>query len=180
MLRLRRVLSHLTPNQATASAPGSAAATHGRRFQSKLVDVEVTDGVAVVTLTRAKKMNGLSFPMFEAVVSAAASVESDPSVKAVVLRGEGRAFCAGIDMSSMLQPSSIMERQASKLLERPADNIANLAQDLGLVWRKMKIPVVAAIHGVCFGGGLQLALGADVRFSTPDCRYSIMEAKWGM
>jgi enoyl-CoA hydratase/carnithine racemase len=91
----------------------------------------------------------------------------------VILSGEGSAFCAGLDVKSVTQNPM----NAVKLLERPVGKIANLAQQVAWGWRQLPVPVIAVLHGVCFGGGLQIALGADFRFTTPDCKISIMEAK---
>jgi enoyl-CoA hydratase/carnithine racemase len=98
-------------------------------------------------------------------------------VRVVILSGAGKAFCTGLDIKSVgSQPSNF-----SKLLEKPASTpISNLAQDVGYLWRQLPCPVIASLHGMCYGGGLQIALGADFRIATPDCKLSIMEAKWGL
>ena len=152
-----------------------------------LVNVVVRkSGLAVVTLARPKALNGLSLAMFKAVVGAAQSLATDPAVRGVVLRGEGRGFCAGLDVPSMAKQGpgvlrTLLDREAVRVDNtREAVRVDNLAQAVGYQWRCLPVPVVCALHGVCFGGGLQIALGADVRFSTADCRFSVMEAKWGL
>ena len=95
----------------------------------------------------------------------------------MILNGNGKSFCSGLDVPSMAQNPM----NAAKLLDRPHKTPkSNLAQDVGYMWRQCPFPVIAAIHGRCYGGGLQIAMGADFRYSTADCEYSIMEAKWGI
>jgi enoyl-CoA hydratase/carnithine racemase len=144
------------------------------------------DGVADVRLNRADKMNALDPLMFEALVEAGRDLADDRSVRVVVLSGEGRAFCAGLDMSSMAaiagsrDGAPATERPKRALFDRDAGSPANFAQQTAWVWRDMPAPVIAAVHGVCYGGGLQIALGADIRFVAPDARLSIRESYWGL
>jgi enoyl-CoA hydratase/carnithine racemase len=141
------------------------------------VDVSVdAKGIAHVRLNRPDKLNALDMTMFEQLTKTARDLQSDRSLRAVILSGNGRAFSTGLDVKSILRnnPNASIER----LLER--NGKSNLAQDVGYIWRELPIPVIAALHGMCFGGGLQLALGADIRLATPDCKLSIMEAKWGL
>jgi enoyl-CoA hydratase/carnithine racemase len=138
-----------------------------------------SNGIARVTLNRPLKMNALNMPMFEAIADTALSLKSNRSIRAVILSGSGRAFCTGLDVPSLMkhQPRASMTR----LMERPNDEkVSNLAQDVGYLWRDLPVPVIACLHGMCFGGGMQIALGADIRLATPDCKLSVMEAKWGL
>jgi len=137
------------------------------------------DGVAQVMLARGAKMNALDMPMFRAIAGAARELIGDRSVRAVVIHGEGRAFCAGIDAKSVMNPM-VARANTEELLARPEGEISNLAQDVGYLWRRIAAPVIAATHGVVLGGGMQLALGADMRVSAPSCKFSVMEAKWGL
>ena len=139
------------------------------------VRIEVDDHVAVVTLTRPDKHNALDHPMFEAILGAAEQVAATPGVRAVVLHGEGKSFCSGLDVASFLNgPVSL-----DALLERGGRR-ANFAQRACTDWLDLPVPVIAAVHGNCFGGGLQIALGADVRIAAPDAKLSVMEVKWGL
>jgi len=140
------------------------------------VSITVEDHVAHVLLDRADKMNALDDAMFEAIIVAGHHLHSERGVRAVVLSGAGRSFCAGLDLSSMGQADRWGE---GGLAERTHGN-ANRAQQAAMVWRKLPMPVIAAVHGVCFGGGLQVASGADVRFIAPDARLAVMEVKWGL
>jgi enoyl-CoA hydratase/carnithine racemase len=143
---------------------------------SERVRIEVADHVATVTLTRPDKHNALDGAMFEAILAAAEEVGSTPGVRAVVLHGEGPSFCSGLDVASLASgPISLDD-----ILERGGGRRANLAQRACTDWIDLPCPVVAAVHGNCFGGGLQIALGADVRIATPDARLSVMEVKWGL
>ena len=144
----------------------------------------ITDGVADVRLVRSDKMNALDDAMFMALLDTGEKLKADKSVRAVVVSGEGRAFCAGLDMGNFGRMAS-GEREANKSevtgrLEQRTHGIANRAQYAALVWRDVPVPVIAAVHGVAFGGGFQVALGADMRFVAPGTRFSVMEIKWGL
>jgi enoyl-CoA hydratase/carnithine racemase len=142
---------------------------------SERVRVQIEAGVADVRLARPEKLNALDGEMFEALVAAGERLATDRSLRAVVLSGEGRAFCAGIDLGSLGGGGS-----ARNLFERGAASPANFAQRAAWVWTEVPVPVIAAIHGVAFGGGLQIALAADLRFVAPDARLSVMEIRWGL
>ncbi len=132
--------------------------------------------VARVILSRPEKRNALDLAMFEAIDEAARAVSADPEIRAVVLCGEGRSFCAGLDLAAMAAgPEAIAE-----LARRRDDEIANLAQRVAWGWRECPVPVIAALQGEVFGGGLQIALGADLRIAGPDARLSVMEVRWGL
>ncbi|MBI4951214.1 MAG: crotonase/enoyl-CoA hydratase family protein [Myxococcales bacterium] len=141
------------------------------------VQITVTEHVAHVRLARPAKRNGLDLAMFEALVAAGERVAADRSVRAVVLSGEGEAFCAGLDWRAMLGGGPEL---AERLLARGPSSPANLAQRACWIWQEVPVPVIAAVHGVAFGGGLQLALAADVRFVTPDARLCVMEIRYGL
>jgi enoyl-CoA hydratase/carnithine racemase len=138
------------------------------------VKIDVYDGVADVRLSRPEKLNALDPPMFAALIDAGVRLAGDASVRAVVLHGEGRGFCAGLDFKSFLGESG------ESLLTRDPASPANRAQRAAWVWQELPVPVIAAIHGVAFGGGLQIALGADIRYATPSAELSIMEIRWGL
>ncbi|HVN87077.1 MAG TPA: crotonase/enoyl-CoA hydratase family protein [Candidatus Binatia bacterium] len=145
------------------------------------VSVSTHEGVADVRLNRPEKMNALDSAMFEGLVETGQALARDRSVRAVVLSGEGRAFCAGLDFSSfMAMAGNGGERPRRNLTDRDPDRPANHAQMAAWVWQELPIPVLAAVHGVAFGGGLQIALGADIRFVTSDAQLSVMEIKWGL
>ncbi|MFA6220150.1 MAG: crotonase/enoyl-CoA hydratase family protein [Erythrobacter sp.] len=141
------------------------------------VSIEPGDnGVAQVRFTRGDKMNALDPAQFEAIIEAGAALREMKGLRAVVLSGEGRAFCAGLDLTSLGgEPTGA----ARKLAERTHGN-ANRAQEAAMTWRKCPVPVIAAVHGVCFGGGLQIASGADIRVVHPATRMAVMEMKWGL
>ncbi|HLX15823.1 MAG TPA: crotonase/enoyl-CoA hydratase family protein [Bradyrhizobium sp.] len=148
------------------------------------VQVTISEGVADVRLVRADKMNALDTAMFEALVAATERLATANGLRAVVLSGEGRAFCAGLDMArfAAMQESGgngIAGGEKRDLTTR-THGIANFPQAAVWGWRQLPVPVIAAIHGVAFGGGFQLALGADMRFLSSDARMSIMEIKWGL
>lgn len=141
------------------------------------IAIELEDtGVAQVRFTRGDKMNALDPGMFTAIIAAADIIEKTKGVRVVVLSGEGRAFCAGLDTASF---SRVPEADEPELTERTHGN-ANKFQQVAMAWRKLSVPVIAAVHGVCFGGGLQIASGADIRIVHHETRMSIMELKWGL
>jgi enoyl-CoA hydratase/carnithine racemase len=148
------------------------------------VSISVADGVADVRLVRADKMNALDAAMFEALVAATERLGREEGLRAVVLSGEGRAFCAGLDMGrfeAMKEGGGHGIPGAGKRdLTARTHGQANFAQQAVWGWRQLPVPVIAAVHGVAFGGGFQLALGADMRYLAPDARMSVMEIKWGL
>jgi enoyl-CoA hydratase/carnithine racemase len=148
------------------------------------VSVSISEGVADVRLVRADKMNALDIPMFEALVATTERLAGETALRAVVLSGEGRAFCAGLDMGRF---AAMKEKGGNGIaggekrdLTVRTHGLANFPQAAVWGWRQLPVPVIAAVHGVAFGGGFQLALGADMRFVSPDTRMSIMEIKWGL
>ena len=134
------------------------------------------DGVVELQLARADKMNALDAAMFDALIEAGEKLMHDTGVRAVVISGRGKAFCAGLDMQSF---ESMGDGVGADLLTR-SHGIANAPQQVAYIWRQVPVPVIAAVHGVAFGGGLQVALGADVRIVAPDAKLSVMEIKWGL
>jgi enoyl-CoA hydratase/carnithine racemase len=141
------------------------------------VTVEIRDHVADVRLNRPDKLNALDSAMFEQLIGAGEWLAADTTVRAVILSGAGRGFCAGLDMESF---AAMAAGGGIGDITQRTHGPANLFQRAALVWRQLPVPVIAAIHGVAFGGGLQIALGADMRIVAPDARLSVMEIKWGI
>jgi len=147
------------------------------------IRVTIADGVADVRLNRADKMNALDQAMFDALVATGERLAREPGLRAIVLSGEGRAFCAGLDMGrfeQMARPAGGGPSADPMRLVPRTHGLANAPQHAVLVWRTLPVPVIAAVHGVAFGGGFQVALGADLRFVAPDAKMSVMEVKWGL
>lgn len=138
------------------------------------VSIEITDGVADVRLNRPEKLNALDLPMFDGIVAAIDRLAETPGLRCVVLSGEGRAFCAGLDMAAMASGGSGID-----LSHRPWGD-ANIVQQVAWGWRTLAVPVIAAVKGIAFGGGFQIMSGADIRIAAPDTRFAIMEMKWGL
>ncbi|MDZ4375199.1 MAG: crotonase/enoyl-CoA hydratase family protein [Phenylobacterium sp.] len=149
------------------------------------VQIDIVDGVADVRLVRADKMNALDNAMFDALIQAGERLKGEAAVRAVVLSGEGRAFCAGLDTSNFGAMAS-GERQGGDgtagalVTPNRTPGGSNRAQHAVMVWREIPVPVIAAVHGVAYGGGFQLALGPDMRFVTPDVKLSVFEIRWGL
>ena len=143
------------------------------------VTVSMHDGIADVRLNRAEKINAIDQAMFTALVEAGTALAADRKVRAVVLSGEGRGFCAGLDFTGFMSMAGNGDAGGS-LLRRDDGSPANAAQRAAWVWTEVPVPVIAAIHGVAFGGGLQIALAADIRIAAPTAQLSVMEVRWGL
>lgn len=143
---------------------------------SDRIEWTVDRQVARVRLNRPDKRNALDLEMFRAIDAAQKSLADLRGLRAVVLSGAGVDFCSGLDVKSAMHDRRGMVRLLWKWLPWRA----NLAQRAGLGWRELRVPVVAALHGRCWGGGLQIALGADFRIATPNASLSVMESKWGL
>ncbi len=140
------------------------------------VRIEVADHIAVVTLNRPDKHNALDIPMFEGIHAAAERLSTEPGVRAVVLHGAGPSFCSGLDIMGVMAAGGGLDA-----ITEPLDGeVPNWFQRAAHDWLTLPMPVIAAVHGNCFGGGLQIALGADIRVCAPDARLSVMEIKWGL
>lgn len=140
------------------------------------VTCTIQDGIAHVRLDRPEKLNALTLQVLDDLVSTAHTLRKDRNLRAVVIAGEGDAFCAGLDFASVLkQPAKIV----TSFIPRPWRG-TNTFQEACWAWRRVPVPVIAAVHGHCLGGGLQIALAADFRIATPDSQWSVLEGKWGI
>ena len=143
---------------------------------AELVTCTVTDGIAHVRLDRPDKLNALTLQTLDELVATARRLRADRSLRAVVISGEGASFCAGLDFGTVMkQPGGI----ARAFVPRPWRG-TNTFQEACWAWGGLPVPVIAAGHGHCFGGGVQIALAADFRFATPDSEWSVLEARWGL
>jgi enoyl-CoA hydratase/carnithine racemase len=148
------------------------------------VKIDFREGVAHVLLNRPEKKNALDAGMFEGLLSAARNLREDTSVRAVVLSGSGDSFCSGLDTANLGDMASgDLDAQSDSVQEATRDlspDGANRAQQLAWLWQELPVPVIAAVHGVAYGGGLHIALGADIRFIAPDARIAFVEVNWGL
>jgi enoyl-CoA hydratase/carnithine racemase len=149
---------------------------------TQLVTLSIADGIADIRLNRPDKHNALTFELFAALNAAAESVAVNAAVRIVVLSGNGPSFCGGLDLSIMRQflQGPTQARAALDSVFTPADRADNPAQRAAYAWKLMPMPVIAALRGVAFGGGCQIALGADIRIAAPDTKLSLMEIKYGL
>ena len=139
------------------------------------VSIEYRDHVAIVSLNRPEKFNGMDLEMMQALLVAARRIRKARNVRAVVLRGEGKAFCSGLDFARVMRrPARVLTRFITLWRKD------NFFQRVCLAWRELPVPVIAVTHGYCFGAGMQLALACDFRFSAAVCEYSFMEVEWGI
>jgi enoyl-CoA hydratase/carnithine racemase len=149
---------------------------------SDRVTISVVNGVAHVLMNRADKRNALDNEMFLAIAAAGDQVRRDPSIRVVVLSGAGASFCAGLDFSSMAALAGDGERptqEGSPMAMHP-DRITHLGQQVAWTWQEVEVPVIAAVHGHALGGGIQIALGADIRIVHPQTKMSVREVHWGL
>ncbi|GAB3750921.1 crotonase/enoyl-CoA hydratase family protein [Yimella radicis] len=143
---------------------------------TSLISCTVRDGIADVRLDRPDKYNGLTFEMLRDLASTAHRLRKDRTLRAVVISGNGDAFCAGLDFGSV----------SKKPWQIPVGLVpvpwrgTNVFQEACWAWRRVPVPVIAAVHGHCYGGGIQIALAADFRITTPDAKWSVLEGKWGL
>lgn len=140
------------------------------------VSLRIEDGIAIVTLNRPAKRNALDMAMFAAIDAAGKKLRKNRDIRAVIVHGAGEDFCSGLDVKSMMNS----KRAAISLMSKWLPGNSNRAQRVSTNWRRIPAPVIMAIHGRCWGGGLQIALGADFRIASPDATVSIMEGKWGL
>ncbi|WP_394176630.1 crotonase/enoyl-CoA hydratase family protein [Thalassotalea litorea] len=140
------------------------------------VDLTIKNDIAYVTLNRPEKLNALDLATFKSLASIGRTLRKNTHIRGVILQGAGTDFCSGIDVKSLMKNSSAM----LTLLKKWLPGSANLAQQVSTNWRKIPVPVIAVIQGRCWGGGLQIALGADFRYVSADATLAVMESKWGL
>jgi enoyl-CoA hydratase/carnithine racemase len=141
-----------------------------------LVTSEITDHIAQVRLNRPEKLNALTLDLLDELAGTAHRLRRDKTLRAVVIAGSGDAFSAGLDFAAVLrQPHRIV----TAFLPRPWRG-TNAFQEACWAWRRLPVPVIAAVHGHCLGAGVQIALAADFRYADPDSSWSVLEAKWGI
>lgn len=136
----------------------------------------IQDDVAILTLHRSEKRNAFDMNMFKDIEKAQSKLRQDLNLRAIIIHGEGDDFSTGLDIKQIMQN----KKNVLKLLWKWLPGQANLAQRVVYDWQKIPVPVICAIHGRCWGAGLQLALGADFRIVSPDSQFSIMESRWGL
>ncbi|MET0728779.1 MAG: crotonase/enoyl-CoA hydratase family protein [Acidimicrobiales bacterium] len=148
------------------------------------VSLTLVDGIADVRLNRPDKLNALDLAMFAAIAETGEQLKGDPMVRVVVLSGEGRGFCAGLDLTTFQAMAGDGTAASSGgvlgAIGATDGRITHLAQQVAWVWQELEVPVIAAVHGSALGGGLQIALGADIRIVAPDAKLSVLESRWGL
>lgn len=150
--------------------------------------IDRSTGICSVELNRPDKLNSFDLKMFHDIAETISNLKNERSVRAVVLSGQGRAFSTGLDIKAVMnngnpkkQIQHLLERRSRPFRDDDKEIIeSNLAQDVSIMWREIDVPVIAVLHGMCYGAGLQIALGADFRYATKNCKLSIMEGKWGL
>jgi enoyl-CoA hydratase/carnithine racemase len=145
-------------------------------MSENLVNLSIEEGIAIVTLNRPVKHNALNIEMFQAIDKIIKGIKVNRHVRVVIVSGAGENFCSGLDVKSVLANKN----NGLKLLWKWLPGNANLAQRVSIGWRRLNVPVIMALHGKCWGGGMQIALGGDFRIAAPDSSLSIMESRWGL
>ncbi len=140
------------------------------------VVTEIEGPVARVWLNRPDKLNGITFDLLDGLLESADRIAADPNVRVVLMEGRGKSFCAGLDFGSVMTD----KKKVTRYFLPNVFKGTNRFQQALWTWRELPVPVIAVTRGHVFGGGIQLALAADFRFTTPDCQWSILEAKWGL
>ncbi len=136
---------------------------------------EIDGHIAYVWLNRPDKLNGVDLDLIVELIAAAKALKTNRHIRAVVIQGKGRSFCAGLDFGSAFKD----RRRVARFFIAGPRNV-NRFQQVTTIWRELPVPVIAVVHGHCYGAGVQLAAGADFRFTTPDATWSVLEAKWGL
>jgi enoyl-CoA hydratase/carnithine racemase len=144
--------------------------------ERRYVSHQTVDGIAHVRLTRPDKLNALTLQTLGELIATARELRGDRTLRAVVISGDGASFCAGLDFASALKSPAGILKAFVPLPWRGT----NAFQEACWAWRRLPVPVIAAVHGHCYGGGLQLALAADFRVATPESQWSVLEARWGL
>ncbi|KGJ95056.1 crotonase/enoyl-CoA hydratase family protein [Colwellia psychrerythraea] len=140
------------------------------------INLRIENNIAYVSLNRAEKHNALDMTMFYAIRETINNLKRDRSIRAVIVEGKGEGFCSGLDIKAVMKSA----KAPLKLLFKWLPWQANLAQYVSVGWRRIPAPVIMVIHGRCWGGGLQIALGGDFRIASPDASIAVMEARWGL
>ncbi len=148
--------------------------------KTERVKVSLSNGIAEVVLNRPEKLNAWDLAMFDELTAAGERLRAVEGLRAVIIWGEGRAFSAGLDLALFGEGSEALATLRDALKETPVSRGGNRFQRPCTIWSALEVPVIAALHGVCYGAGLQLALGADLRIAAPTAKLSIMEIKWGL
>jgi enoyl-CoA hydratase/carnithine racemase len=152
--------------------------TYGQRVAERVL-CTIENGVADVRLDRPDKLNALDDAMFTALAETGAALRCSPGLRAVVISGSGRSFCAGLDRSAFAAMAEGRTWRPAAAAPTDRDGLSR-GQRAVIVWHTLPVPVIAAIRGHALGGGLQLALGADIRLVAPDAVLSVMEIRWGL
>jgi len=147
---------------------------------TRTLQTEIQNNIATVTLNRPDKKNAMSFEMMAELVETGKTLAATKDLRAIILTGSNNCFCAGIDLESLISIAPRMDEVRNKILNPPNGEAANEFQAPVTIWSTLPVPVIAALEGVAYGAGAQLALGADFRIASPDTKLSIMEAKWGL
>jgi len=145
------------------------------------VSITYDTHIAHVEMIREDKINALDGDMLDALNDAITELADRTELRAVVLSGRGRGFCAGLDVSNFDAMANQGEAsvQEESLLPRTFGD-ANKFQNVCYGWHKLPMPVISAAHNICIGGGMHIFLGADIRYAAPETKFSIMEIRWGL
>lgn len=146
------------------------------------VTVAIEQGIADVRLNRPSTLNAVDLEMFRALATTGEELKANSAVRVVVLSGEGRGFCSGLDYAAFqaMGARTGLAPAAAALARRRQGRPSNAAQQAAYVWTELPQPVIAAVHGPALGAGLQIALACDIRIAAPDAKLAVLEIRWGL
>ncbi len=147
---------------------------------TQTLKTDITDQIATVTLNRPEKKNAMSMVMMDELTETGRTLAANKDVRVVIITGADNSFCSGIDLADLMAGAAKMDELRDSILNPPAGETSNRFQAPTTIWSTLDVPVIAALNGVVYGAGAQLALGTDFRIAAPDTKFSIMEAKWGL
>ncbi len=147
---------------------------------TQTLKTEIKDQIATITLNRPEKKNAMSLVMMDELAETGRTLAANTDIRAVIITGADNSFCSGIDLADLMASAAQMDELRDSILNPPTGETSNRFQAPTTIWSTLDVPVIAALNGVVYGAGAQLALGADFRIASPDTKFSIMEAKWGL
>lgn len=144
------------------------------------VSVDVADHIATVRLNRPEKLNAMNLAMWHDIRSAFQWIDATPEVRVAIIEGEGKGFTAGIDLQMMMDLGSQIRNDCDGRMRESLRRLILDLQDTLSSLERCRKPVLAAVHGACVGGGIDLITCADMRYCSADAWFTVKEIDIGM